>query len=108
MRLVILESPFAGATPADRHRNEMYLRRCIRDSIQRGESPYASHKILPGALDDTNYERKIGIEAGYAWWAKADAIVFYLDHGMSGGMAAAMVRARKDGYVIEERRLENN
>ena len=42
MRLVILESPYAG----DLVRNAEYLSACIRDCIARQESPYASHRML--------------------------------------------------------------
>lgn len=41
MRLVIIESPFAG----DVVRNLRYLRACMRDCLRRGEAPYASHAL---------------------------------------------------------------
>ena len=94
MKLVILESPYSGATEADIERNHIYLQRCIQDSIDRGESPYASHQMLTQALDDASpSDRAIGIAAGYAWWRCADAIVFYVDLGWSSGMVAALTRA---------------
>jgi hypothetical protein len=64
MKLVIIESPYKGNVP----RNKLYLRACIRDCIMRGESPYASHRMLTDALDDDDpREREIGIKAGLAW-----------------------------------------
>lgn len=64
MKLVIIESPYKG----DVERNKLYLRACIRDCINRGESPYASHRMLTDALDDTDpVERAIGIKAGLSW-----------------------------------------
>lgn len=50
MHLIVIESPFRGATPADQARNERYLEACIADCLRRGESPYASHKMLTQAL----------------------------------------------------------
>ena len=42
MRLVIVESPYAGDVEA----NEEYARQCVRDSLMRGEAPIASHLLL--------------------------------------------------------------
>jgi len=61
---VILESPYAG----DVATNGRYLQACIRDSIVRGEAPFASHLMYTEALDDgIEAERAAGIAAGFAW-----------------------------------------
>lgn len=75
MRLVIVESPFAGATPDDRLANRVFLAAALRDCLARGEAPFASHGLytLPGVLDDDRPdERKLGIEAGLAWGDRAE------------------------------------
>ena len=110
MRLVIIESPYAG----DVERNLRYARACLADSLARGESPLASHLLFtqPGVLDDTKpEERKRGIAAGFAWRGVADATVFYTDLGMSDGMAMALQdtlelphRSDRD-HDVETRRL---
>lgn len=90
MRRVIIESPYAG----DVERNLRYLRACLRDSLLRGEAPFASHAIYtqPGVLDDHDPEqRRMGIEAGFAWWIGAAAVVFYTDLGWSRGMLGAQL-----------------
>jgi len=102
MRRVIVESPFAG----DRERNHAYLLDCLRDCYARGEAPIASHAIGPLVLDDdVPEERSIGIAAGLAWQAGADAVCVYGDLGISRGMQEAIDHAR--GYVptIEYRSL---
>lgn len=74
--------------------------------LRRGEAPYASHALYTqtGVLDDNVPEqRKLGIEAGYAWWDKADLIAFYLDLGWSHGMRAANERAGSSGKASEVR-----
>jgi len=110
MKLVIIESPFKGDTA----RNKRYLRSCIRDCLKRGESPYASHRMLTDALDDDiPEERALGIEAGLAWAHvrqpvfdsdPADGYIlrynlvchaFYIDLGFSGGMQLAKERFDK-------------
>jgi hypothetical protein len=109
VKRVIIESPYRGANQAERLRNVSYLKRCIRDCIMRGESPYASHGLLPGALDeDKADERQLGIEAGYVWWDVAGLIVFYTDYGWSTGMQAAVKRAIVMGYETEERKLNED
>lgn len=105
MRRVILESPFAG----DIHRNIAYARRCVRDSLLRGEAPIASHLLYTqeGVLDDqVPAERQQGIDAGLAWRVVADASVVYVDHGISDGMMYG-IRAAIDARVpVEYRRLD--
>lgn len=85
--LVIIESPYAG----DVNLHEAYLRRCIRDSILRGEAPFASHRMYPGALSEET-ERGLGIECGFAWWRVAEFVAFYIDLGWSHGMHTARDR----------------
>jgi hypothetical protein len=106
MKRVIIESPYRGASQAERLRNVSYLKRCIRDCVLRGESPYASHMMLLGALDeDVPEERQRGIEAGYEWWNVAELIVFYTDYGWSAGMQKAMAFAITRGKRCEQRTL---
>lgn len=105
MRRVILESPFAGDVPA----NIEYARKCVRDSVLRGEAPIASHLLFtqPGILDDNEPdERARGIEAGLAWGDVADATVVYIDRGISRGMAYGIERARAEGRQLEFRTIE--
>jgi hypothetical protein len=109
MRRVILESPFAGKTDADVVINVTYARRCVRDSVMRGEAPIASHLLFtqPGILDDNvPNERRLGIDAGLAWVPFADAMVIYIDRGVSDGMSEAMKYAQRHGLPTELRALE--
>ncbi len=104
MRLVVLESPYAGDIEA----NVEYARRCIRDCLKRGEAPIASHLLFtqPGVLkDDEPEERKLGIGAGHAWVHVADAMVVYVDHGLSPGMRQGIEVAEKFTVPVEIRML---
>lgn len=106
MRLVLVESPFAG----DVERNLGYLRACMRDCLLRGEAPFASHALYtqPGVLDDLNPdERALGIEAGLCWGLKADATVVYCDLGQSVGMVHGILAAQIAGRPIEFRTLKD-
>lgn len=88
MKLIILESPYAG----DIERNIEYARKCIKDCLIRDESPIASHLLFTqkGILNDAiPEERQLGIDAGLAWKKVAEMQVFYIDYGMSGGMKYA-------------------
>jgi hypothetical protein len=118
---VILESPYAG----DRATNDEYLIRAMRDSISRGEAPFASHRMYPGVLDDDiSDQRKIGIECGLAWaqlyivnnytsigtpsnWAKLKAVI-YIDYGITDGMALGINHHSKFGTKIECRKIGKN
>lgn len=107
MRLVIIESPYAGDVEA----NVSYARRCVRDSLLRGEAPIASHLLYtqPGILDDgIPAERQQGIDAGLAWRAVAQASVAYIDRGISRGMEYGIAAARAAGIPVEYREIERD
>jgi hypothetical protein len=104
MKIVIVESPYAG----DVERNLRYVRAAMRDCLLRGEAPFASHALYtqPGVLDDNKPdERDMGIAAGLAIGAKADATVVYTDLGLSKGMILGIARAELEGRPIERRML---
>jgi len=106
-KLVILESPFAGDVEA----NIEYARRCVKDSLMRGEAPIASHLLYtqPGILDDTiPEERTLGIDAGLAWRRVAEGSVVYTDRGISPGMEYGIQRAREAGLTVEFRTIDPN
>lgn len=114
MRRVILESPYA---PRNGHTIEdhiTYARRCVRDSILRGEAPIASHLLFtqPNILDDNvPHERALGIAAGLAWLPVADCSIFYTDFGWSTGMLAALDVCRRHSLnrnlIYEIRAFDN-
>ncbi|KKN94467.1 hypothetical protein LCGC14_0188150 [marine sediment metagenome] len=104
MRLVIIESPYAGNVEL----NTRYARAAMRDCLEREEAPYASHLLYtqPDVLDDDNPdEQSAGIDAGLAWGEKADATVVYEDLGISEGMRLGIERAKRAGRRVEVRRL---
>jgi hypothetical protein len=104
MRLVIVESPYAG----DIERNVEYARACVRDSLARGEAPIASHLLYtqPGILrDEVPEERQRGIDAGLAWRSVAQASVVYTDLGVSRGMEYGIAAAEKAGLPVERRTI---
>jgi hypothetical protein len=109
MKRVVIESPYASTEPGGVERNRRYLNACILDCIARGESPYASHKMLTDSLDDTDpHERALGIQAGFAWRAAADKTVVYDDFGISTGMLFGIDDAQKSGRPVEYRKLGPN
>lgn len=104
MRRVIVESPYAGDIP----RNVRYAQDCLRDSLRRGEAPFASHLLYtqPGVLNDkVQEERQIGIEAGFAWGEVCDGVAVYIDLGISAGMQEGIGRAKAACQDIEYRQI---
>lgn len=86
MLRVMIESPFAG----DVEGNTDYARRAMADSLRRGEAPFAPHLTYTQVLDDLlEHERRLGIEAGYAWAKSCDLVAFYVDRGFSAGVLEA-------------------
>lgn len=104
MRRVIIESPYAGDVEA----NIAYALRCVRDSLERGEAPFASHLLYtqPGVLrDDIEVERWWGIEAGLEWMRSAEASIVYTDRGISSGMRHGIAAAQQAGVPVEYRSI---
>ena len=108
MQLVIIESPYRSTTGAGHERNLLYLKCCLRDSILRGEAPFASHALYPFVLDDEDEtERSLGVKLGYEWWRAASLVTFYTDLGWSEGMLAAHHKVRASNLKWEERSVAN-
>jgi hypothetical protein len=121
MLRVNIESPLRGVVPpwvpsfmhafferVIREMNKTYALRCMRDALDRGESPYASHVLFDrdGLLDDAiPRERELGMQAGDQWARLADVHAFYIDHGMSDGMQRRWTECLMKGWTCEQRLL---
>lgn len=108
MRLVIVESPYKADSVTETRRNVRYARACLRDCLLRGEAPFASHLLYTqdGVLRDAiPEERDLGIAAGLAWGAGADATVVYQDLGITEGMWDGIKDAYQHGRLVEPRTL---
>lgn len=102
MKLIIIESPFAGEV----EQNIEYARVALKDSLMRGEAPLASHLLYPQVLDDLiPSERTQGINAGLAWRAVATGAAFYIDRGWSSGMIATRDLYDRENIPYVERSL---
>lgn len=102
MRTVVIESPLAG----DPERNAAYARLAVRDCLDRGEAPFASHLFFPLVLDDTDkVQRQAGMLAGFALAKLFDAVVIYTDLGISSGVRSGITRAERRDAEIEYRSL---
>ena len=103
MRPVIIESPYAG----DIETNISYARKALKDALDRGEAPLASHLLYTQVLDDrVKEQRKLGIKAGLAWQKKAKAVVVYGDLGITKGMKRAIKLAKERKISIEYRYIK--
>ncbi len=104
MKLVVVESPYAGDIP----RNVRYAQACMADCLKRGEAPYASHLLYtqPGVLrDEVADERRLGISAGFKWGERADIVAVYTDLGITEGMQQGIWRAQEWRQPVQYRTL---
>ncbi len=103
MRLVILESPFAATEKHTVADHERYARACMRDCLERGEAPFASHLLYtqPGVLDDTKPdERALGMKAGFAWRMLCDRTIVLRNGGIvEQGESRALFENPKTDYT---------
>lgn len=99
---VIIESPYKDNI----NRNTDYARKCLKDSISRGESPLCFHLLYTQVLNEDNeLERDRGITTSFEWHKFADKIVVYEDHGISYGMELAMNLAKVNKIPVEFRKI---
>jgi len=103
MKLIILESPYAGNIGE----NMIYAQACMRDAIlNHNEAPMVSHLLYTQCLDDNDpIEREIGINAGLAFKSVINKTVVYTDLGISKGMQYGIDDALKNGREVEYRIL---
>lgn len=118
--LVSVETPCKGHPPAfvpavlqpiverliRRVWNRRYTALCMRDSMSRGEAPFASQALYdqPGILNDADPdERALGMHCGLAWSRQAELFAVYADHGITDGMKAAVRAARASGTPVQFR-----
>ena len=90
MRRVVVISRCRGNW-LQRLRFRAYARLAVRDCLMRGEAPVAAHLLYGHRVilrDWVDAERAMGMEAGQAWIAVADAVAVYADYGVSEGMSA--------------------
>lgn len=108
-RFVDIETPYSAKTLSGVRKNIRYARACVRDSLLRGEVPFASHIFYTqsGILDDNLHgERKRGILAGKAMIERLNATtVVYTDLGVSKGMKLGIKLAKSSGRNVEYRTL---
>jgi len=102
--LVIIESPFKSPDPQT---NFLYAKLCLKDSLNRGESPFASHLLYTQVLNDNDdIQRAKGMWAGWEWYAVADLCAVYTDLGLSEGMKMGIEAAEIMGVPIEMRSIK--
>lgn len=102
MERVIIESPLRGEYAL----NKTYLLLAMRDSLLRGEAPFASHLLYPEVLNDRILsDRELGLRAGFAWAYVADKIVVYEDRGLTEGMKLGLDQHEANDKKITFRRL---
>ena len=103
--LVVIESPYKGKVK----QNVAYAQKCMRDSLLRGESPFASHLLYTQVLDDAiKKQRDMGMDRAFNWYKHADLMAVYIDKGISDGMKMGMEVAEKLGIEVVYRTLDGS
>jgi hypothetical protein len=112
MKRVFLITPFRGTPSAGQgplslvEENKRFARACMLDCFGRGESAFPPHLLFTQVCDDTNpIERELGMAAGRAWLASAEAAVCYVDLEVSDGMRRDIRTAMEMGVRVDFRAL---
>lgn len=121
-RVVSIESPYFSKDEAEMHRNVCYAIAAVHHaSAEHGEACYASHLLLTqevgggkhgyvpddlgGASPLSGITRDGAIAQTMAIRKRCDAVVCYVDFGVSSGMQAAVDFAEAHGIPVERRTL---
>ena len=98
----ILESPYFGNI----EKNVEYARKCLKDSLDRDECPFASHLLYTQVLDDRDKKQRWqGMSQAFEWYQHADQMVLYIDLGISKGMLLGVKQATKHKIPIYKRTI---
>jgi hypothetical protein len=109
--IVAIESPFKPSADEIKkydgrfseaellRQNLIYARLALKNSMNRGEAPFASHLLYTQVWDETPELRDAGIKAGLELYTRVDGIALYVDLGRSAGMRNAEKHA--DLYSVE-------
>ena len=98
--LAVVESPYLGGPPWAL----LYARLALREQLDLGRIPFASHLLYPQALNDAKPEqRKLGIEAGWIPYAMGAIAAVYVDFGITLGMQEGIEEAKRLGCKLEAR-----
>ena len=108
MLLVIIESPCKATSIAQQLRNRKYAIKCMLDSIDKGEAPFAAHLLYPQILtEETVDDQNVGIKLGLQWGEKAAKTIVYQDLGITSEMNYGIRNAFRHGRPIEYRNIPN-
>ena len=92
---VIIESPYYSPDKDEQDRNIEYALECLRDSLGRGEAPFASHLLYTRVVNDAVAdERRLGLTAALEWIRSSQSTAIYIDRGVSAGMRLGIQQVR--------------
>lgn len=105
-KAAVIITPFAAEDYSKAAAVKRYGDRCIKDSVQRGESPVASHLFYYDVLNVKNpIERDIGLLSQLTWIPKCDIVVVYVDFGITPAMRVAINVAQLKSKKLEFRTI---
>lgn len=90
-KLVMIECPYGTEDPAKRELYERYAKMCLKDSLRRGEAPFAGQMFYAKLLNThVAPEKDVGLVSHMSWIAVADIVAIYTDLGISPSMQIAI------------------
>lgn len=108
MALVVICSPLRAATPDEVEKNKAYAREALRNSLLRGEAPFASHLLYTQVLsDEIPEERAAAITAAHQVIMRAERLAVYIDRGVTDGMKDEIRIASVSGVRIVFRTMRH-
>lgn len=105
-KAVLMVTPFMAEDISQSARMVRYATRATRDSLNRNESPLASHLFYSEVLNVRNQiERDIGLQSQLTWIKGCDIVAVYIDFGITPAMQVAINNAIMKSKKIEYRTI---
>lgn len=105
-KAVLIVSPFMAEDYSQSAKMVRYALRATRDSINKAESPLATHLFYSDVLSTRNpIERDLGLQAQLTWMKGCDIIAIYIDFGITPAMQVVINAAKLRNKRIEYRTI---
>lgn len=104
-RTALVLTPFMSEDPAKKDMFYRYAKRAVKDCLNRGEAPLASHIFFYEFFNNNliQTERDMGFISQVSWIKDCDMVVVYMDFGITQAMKAALDVAKLKNRRIEYR-----
>ncbi|MEE9586658.1 MAG: hypothetical protein V3V97_01355 [Hyphomicrobiaceae bacterium] len=103
MKRVIIVSAYESGNTTE----AQYAQDLLHDALARGESPLHGSSLLAAKLKSNQEDGRLAVDHAETWLEASSGVVVGHDLGMTAGMSAVIVMAKKWGMPVTFRSLDD-